>query len=307
MKCSKYLGSILSLAMLTQAGLAQEMTPVNIAYVPAVHFLPAFVAKETGCFADKKLDATLTLIPIATNIPPALLAGSMQIGMSTASVLLPAVENGLNLVGIAGSSRLLAGNESISLVTQNDLTVASAKDLVGKKIGVPGILSTGDLVLRKWLKQNGVDPDEVTYIEVPFPRMMEMMSSKTVDGVVAAEPVRSILVANKVGQRSTFEYYSAVSPDSMLTFWMSTGDWPAKNPRVVASFRECLDSATQWIKDNPEKARDIEKQYLKVTTPTYPDWSTAIKASDFDLYAALGLEFGLITKDVDTSKLVYAP
>jgi NitT/TauT family transport system substrate-binding protein len=299
--------SLLALAMSASATIAQDLTPVTIAYVPAVHFLPAFVSKENGCFAGKGIDATMTLIPIATNIPPALLSGSVQIGMSTASVILPAVENGLDLVAIAGASRMMKGNESISLVLQPEVTMNSAADLVGKKIGVPGLLSVGDLVFRKWLKDNGVNPDDVTYVEVPFPRMMEMMSSKTVDGVLPAEPAKSALINNNVGKLAPVEYYTAVAPDSLQTFWMSTGAWAAENGEIVANFKACLDEGKDWIAANPDEAKAIETQYLQVQTPVYPDWNTAITPADFALFAGLGLEFGLVTKDLDIEKLVYHP
>lgn len=299
--------SLLALVAGTSGTIAQDTAAVTIAYVPAVHFLPAFVSNENGCFAEKGIDATMTLIPVATNIPAALLSGSVQIGMSTASVILPAVENGLDLVAISGASRMIKGNESISLVLQPDLTMNSAADLVGKKIGVPGLLSVGDLVFRKWLSENGVNPDDLTYIEVPFPRMAELMSSKTVDAVLPAEPAKSGLIKNGIGKLAPVEYYTAVSEDSLQTFWMSTGVWAAENGEVIANFKACLDAGKEWIAANPEEAKAIETQYLQVQTPVYPDWSTSVAPADFALFAGLGLEFGLISKDLDIDKLVYQP
>ena len=294
------------LAISTSGASAQDRVAVKIAYVPAVHFLPAFVAKETGCFEKAELDAEMVLIPVATNIPPALLADSVQIGMSTPSVMLPAVANGLELVAVAGSSRQIQGNESISLVTQPDLTISSAKDLVGKKVGVPGILSTGDLFFRKWLSNNGVSSDEVTYVEAPFARMMEMMSSKTVDAVLPAEPARSALVARKLGQRAPMEYYTEVAPDTLQTFWMSTKAWADGHKPQIVSFKTCLDESIGWIAANAAEAKKIEEKYLKVTTPTYPDWATVIKPDDFEIHQALAIEFGLLSEGIDTSTLFAA-
>lgn len=101
---------------------------------------------------------------------------------------------------MAGSSRLKKGNEGISLVVRDGVQIDDAKAAVGKKIGVPGILSTGDLIFRKWLKNNGVDPASVTFVETPFPRMKDMIKAGTVDGVLAAEPVRSMITGDKTGE-----------------------------------------------------------------------------------------------------------
>ena len=74
---------------------AAQTKKVAIGYASASDFLPAFIGKEKGCFEKRDLDVTLTRIPIVSNIPPALVAGSLQIGMSTATVLLQAVDGGI--------------------------------------------------------------------------------------------------------------------------------------------------------------------------------------------------------------------
>lgn len=93
----------ISAAIATFPALAQ--TKINVAHVFANDFLPMFMAQENGCFAKRNLDVTLTLIPIINNIPATIIAGSTQIGVTTPTVMLQAVENGLDLVAVAGSSR----------------------------------------------------------------------------------------------------------------------------------------------------------------------------------------------------------
>ena len=55
-----------------------------------------------------------------SNIPPALVAGSLQIGMSTATVLLQAVDGGIDLNVVAGATRMLKDNPTISLVVRKE-------------------------------------------------------------------------------------------------------------------------------------------------------------------------------------------
>jgi len=292
----------LALALVPLAANAQ--TKVNIGYATASDFLPAFVAKEEGCFDRNKIDATMTRIPIANNIPAALVSSSLQIGMSTPTILLQAREGGLDLVGIAGATRMVKANPSMSLVMRKGVDVKTAADVKGKKIGVPGINSVADVMFKKWLKNSGVKLQEVTFIETPFPQMPDLLKSGTIDGVVAVEPIRSRIVGADIGYRIPEEFYVAVNPDSLLTLWSATGAWAKANPEVIKSFRACLAEGLAWIKANPEKARDVEKKYLGFTTPTYPTMALDLKADDFKFFAELTKEMGLTRKDIDIKTLV---
>src|SRR5262245_1412413 len=107
----------LTIAALSPA--AAQSKKVAVGYASASDFLPAFIGKEKGCFEKRGLDVTLTRIPIVGNIPPALVAGSLQIGMSTATVLLQAADGGIDLNVVAGATRMLKDNPTISLVVRN--------------------------------------------------------------------------------------------------------------------------------------------------------------------------------------------
>lgn len=305
MKISDWKWASLVLVAGIQTAAAADMVKVNIGYPPAVDYLPTFVAQENGCLASKGIDANFTIIPVSTNIPPALIANTLQIGASTATTLLPAVENGIDLVAISGSSRIKRGNEGLSLVTALDFSPAGAADFKGRKVGVPGIMSVADLVFRKWLKDKGVDPTSVSLVEVPFPRMLEMMKTKNVDAVIATEPARTGIVKSEAGKRTPFEYHTEVDADSLLAFWIAAGPWAKANAKVVEDFKGCIASSIGWIRDNPEKSVEIGTKYLKVMTGYRPDWTAEIAPSDFAFYAKVSKEFGLTTKDIDLEKLVF--
>jgi NitT/TauT family transport system substrate-binding protein len=277
---------------------------VAIGYASASDFLPAFIGKEKGCLARQGLDVTLTRMPIASNIPPALVAGSLQIGMSTATIVLQAADGGIDLQVVAGATRMLKDNPTISLVARKELQIKGAADVKGKKIGVPGVNSVADVMFRKWLKSNGVNLNDVTFIETPFPQMPDLLRAGTVDGVLAVEPIRSRIVGAGTGYRIPEEYYVAVSPDSILAFWAATASWAKSNPDVIRKFRECLAEGIAFIKASPDEAKAIEKQYLGFNSPVYPTMTTAAKADDFRFFVALAREFGLVRKDIDVKTLV---
>jgi NitT/TauT family transport system substrate-binding protein len=279
-------------------------TKINVGYATAADYLPAFMAKEIGCFDKNGLDVTLTRMQIVGNIPPALIAGSLQVGISTAPVHLQAVDGGLDVVAIAGATRMMKGNPTISLLLRQGLDIKSAADLKGKKIGVPGVNSVADVMLRKWLKNSGVNPSDVTFIETPFPQMSDLLKAGTVDGVTAVEPIRSRIEGSGIGKRAPEEYYTTVHPDTILAFYTSTGAWAKANTDAIKKFRVCLGEGLASIKSSPDAAKEAEKKYLGFNTTSLPTLTVDVKPEDFKFFVDLSKEFGLIRKDIDLKSLV---
>ena len=119
------LRTVLTFASLLIFGLpavaAAEPTKVAIGYPPATDFLAAYVAKEQGIFDKHNIDATLVKIPVVTNIPSAVVSGSIQIGMTTIPVVLQADDGGLDLVLVAGAARHTKEHPFISLLARSDI------------------------------------------------------------------------------------------------------------------------------------------------------------------------------------------
>ena len=280
-----------------------QQTKVAIGYASATDFLAMFVAKEKGFFAKRNIDAEPTRIPIATNIPAALMSNSLQIGMTTGPILLQAAEGGLDLVLVAGATRMLKDNPTISLMARNEVKISSAADLKGKKVGVAGINSVTDVFFKKWLTMNGVKPAEVTIVEAVIPQMPDLLKAGTIDAATAPEPIRSRIVSAGIGYNAA-DYFTAVNPDAFLAGWIATRDWATKNPAVIKAFREAIDEGLAFVKANEDEARGIEKKYLNVNSPKFPTFANTVRASDLKVFMDLGKELGIYRKDLDLARLV---
>ena len=165
-----FLRTLLALPLAVAGFTAGAQTKLNVGYVPAGDWAPSFIAKDKGFFDKRKLDVTLTRVALVPNIPPSIVAGSLDIGISTPTVLFDAAEGGIDVLAIAGGTRFTKDAAIFSVVARSGVKVASAKDLEGKKVGVPGVRAIADVVFRKWLLQNGVDPAKLTIVETPFRR-----------------------------------------------------------------------------------------------------------------------------------------
>jgi NitT/TauT family transport system substrate-binding protein len=270
-------GLLVQAASLTHA--FAQPAKVTIGYPPATDFLPVYVAKEKGFFDKHNIDATPTRLPVVTNIPSALVSGSVQIGMTTVPVLLQAVDGGLDFVIIAGAAHHTKASPFISLLARKDV------------------------MLRKWLINNKVPLNQVTIIEAPLPQLPDLLKVGTVGLVATVEPFRSRITAGDIGYLAA-EYFGEVDPDVLVSAWMTTDDWAKKNPQTIKNFRAAIDEGLAFIKTNPDEAKEIEKKYIGFTSPRFPTFENNAKPDDLKVFINIGKELGLYRTTLDPQKLV---
>src|SRR5262249_37602213 len=94
----------------------------------------AMVAIEEGIFRKHGIDATYTLITINPSIPPALLAGSLQIGVPTPTTFLQAIDGGVDPVGVAGGAAQ-SQRTPPQIIVRTGRGVKEAQEPAGEKNG----------------------------------------------------------------------------------------------------------------------------------------------------------------------------
>lgn len=285
---------------------AQGNVPkISVGHVTASDFAPMVIGPEKGFFAKNGVEVTPVKLPIIVHVPPGLVSGSIQIGTATVPLLLQAVDGGLDLVMVSGAARHTKAKSKIGLAVRNDFNYQNPADLKGKKIAVAGFNSTMDIMLKKWLKDRGVDIKSVQFIEAAFPQMGDMLKSGTVDAATVTEPVRGRIVQTGAGKIAA-EYAAEVNPDVLMVAYIATRQWAEANRSTVEAFRKGLDETNKWIESNWEEGSKIEQKNFGFTSPT-PPVNLSIGAAPADLipYIEMGKEFGLYTGKLDPEKLIW--
>ncbi len=290
-------------ALLPAEAIAQP-AKLTIAWGFAGDFLPVWVAKEQGFLDRHGLDATLTGLGNSAQAPNILEAGSAQIAFTTPSNLLLAVEGGLDQVAIAGAARLTKANPRTSLVTRPDVSVTKPEDLIGKRVGEPGINSALDINIKKWLLDHNIAADKFTPIEAPFPQMGDLLKSGQIDAAILVEPLLGRVIGSGAGVKSV-DIVSENNPDQLGSIWSAKRDWAAANRETVASFRAALDDAIDFIAKNPDAAKEIEAKYLKFSEPTLPTFATQLKPADFAYWIDSAKRLGLLPQPVEAANMVF--
>jgi NitT/TauT family transport system substrate-binding protein len=246
------------------ASTAAAQSKIAIGHTPIGEVDALYVGIEQGYFGKHGLDVELMSSGINTTLAAALVGGSVQIAAPSPTVLLQAVDGGLDLVGIAGCGVTSARTaKNIALMVRPGITLTSPRDLEGKKVGVPGLGATLHVMLRYWLTKNGVDPAKVTFIEVPIPNAADALHSGSVDALVNGEPAMSRAVSTGAG--TVAQYFMAdLPPDLPYIVFAATRDWAAKNPTVVTSFQNAIAESAAFTKSDDAKTKEYISKYTKL-------------------------------------------
>lgn len=266
------IGRLISLALILVAALAAlsrpalSQTKVIVGLTQFNEVAPVMIAKEEGFFAKHSLDVTIQLIPLNSLMPAALQSDSIQIASLTPPVLLQAVDGGLDLVAVAGGA--VGGNNdtNFGVVARPESGIKDAPDFIGKKVGVPGIGATLQVLFRKWLTVKGVDYNKVTFIETPFPQMPDMLKGGSVDAVVSANPFMGRIIEAKIGNLVT--NMAPDMPAGMASFfYCSTRDWATKHADAAKAFREAVAEGVAFAGAHLDAARADFGKYVKLPPP----------------------------------------
>lgn len=252
------------LALHTGTALAQ--TRIKVGYTGIPDFAAVFIAKEEGFFEKRKLQVELQQITLTSSVPPAVLSDSVQIGGTTPPVFLQAVQSGLSVVGVANGSVYNNSTNMVGVLARAGSGIASAQDLVGKKLAVPGLGGTLHLLARKWLTDKGVDPKAVTFIEVPLPQMPDVLKGGSVDAVVTGEPFIGRMVQGQIA--SVVPGFASAFPNGFSNvLYITTRQWAAANGPALTAFREALAEAVAFANSNRDQAYVDLGKYFKVPPP----------------------------------------
>jgi NitT/TauT family transport system substrate-binding protein len=254
----------LVLGLLSTSAFAQ--TKLTVGYTAVPDFAAAFIAKEQGIFAKHQLDVTLQQLPLTSNVPPALVSNSIQIGGTTPPVLLQAIDSGLNLVAVGTGATYDNTKNYIGIVAKAGSNIRSAQDLVGKKFGVPGLGGTLHVLVRRWLADKGVDAKKVSFIEVPLPQIPTVLQGGTIDAAVTAEPFIGRMVQSKAAE--LLPGFANELPNGFATVsYAATREWANANPIALKAFRDAIAEAVAFANTNRDGAYTDLGKYFKVPEP----------------------------------------
>jgi NitT/TauT family transport system substrate-binding protein len=236
---------------------------IVVGYTATVDFAPGFIAMDQGLFKKRGLDVEFKIVPLNSQLPAAVESDSITFGGTTISVLLQAIDGGLDHVAVAGSGITDKNQQSFGAVVKADLAVAKAGDFAGKKVGAPGLGAFLHVLFRNWLIDNGVDIKKVTFVEVGFPQMADVLKGGNVDAVVTGEPVMGRIVSAGIGKKVT-SFTDNLKVELPIIVYSATRKWVNANPAAAKAFREAIAEGTAIANKDHAAVRAATAKFIKM-------------------------------------------
>ena len=191
---------------------ASAQTPAKQPLKLAINWFPTgdhaayFVAQEKGYFAQNGLDVAIEYSKGSADSLAKADTGRADIAISDTSVVLSGIARGAK-VKIVG---MIFDDTPQNIFSRKDMPMRTPKDLVGKSIGAP----PGDSQRMSWpafARQNGIDPNSVTWVNVEPSAKVAALAAKRVDGVADL-------------QTGQYSYDKAIGADQVVTLpWAKFG------------------------------------------------------------------------------------
>lgn len=325
------LGSMLPLESV-KAAVKESLGPLekkklNIGFVPITCATPIIMAHPMGFYKkygldvdviktagwavarDKSLNKEYDASHMLTPMP---LAMSMGAGSTAKPFIMPAVEN-------------INGQAIVLHVDHKDKR--DPKKWKGFKFGVPFEYSMHNFLLRYYVAEHGLDPDQDIQIRVvPPPEMVANLRAGNLDGYLSPDPFNQRAVWEKVGFLHTLT--KDIWEGHPCCAFACSKEFAMENPNTYGALLRAIVDATHYS-SNPNNRKEISeaiapKNYLnqpipviqQVLTGYYADGLGEIKNDperiDFDPFPWHSMavwiltqmkRWGYIEGDVDYNKI----
>ncbi|WP_139489481.1 aliphatic sulfonate ABC transporter substrate-binding protein [Brevibacillus dissolubilis] len=265
--------STIALAALVVTGCGSQETAgkpaetVRFGYFPNLTHMAAIVGLEKGFYQEElgKVKLETKTFPNGGLFMEAMSTGQIDYGYVGPG---PAMNNYLK----NPTHQLLAGavNGGAVLVVRGDSDINSLKDLDGKRIAIPVIGSTQDIMLRKALKEVGLSTKTsggtVDMIAQAPADTATLFLQKDVDGASTQEPW-GVNLETKAGGKLLLNWDQfAWGKDSTNTVVLGTKAFTETNPELTKKLLKAHVRSIEFIRENPEEARKLMIKHLKDLT-----------------------------------------
>jgi NitT/TauT family transport system substrate-binding protein len=294
---------------LTAPALAQDK--ITLGFSASTAFSNAFVAANEGIFKKHGLEVEMKLVPNSSTTPAALIADSLQVATPTAPITLQAIEQGLDLVVLAGGSYYAKGIEDVAIMVRPDSPIRTAKDFEGKRVATAGLNAFLHVLFRKWMSENGADYKKTIFTETPFAQQIDVLRSGQVDGILAVQPFLARALETNVGRVVDY-YIAALEGETLAGWYVATRKWVQANPKTAAAFAAAIAEATTVAQNDAAIIRKANLVYIPFPAEVqakFPDarYRAVVSADAVNKWNGIALEQAMLKKPVDPAKILYRP
>lgn len=285
---------------------------VRIGYLNLVTSLPLFIAEEKGFLSNQGIKFEATSVATSNQLADAIIAGDLDcyIGASVVPVFAAELQSP-GKMKVFAVSEITPTQPFDALLVKDDSPIKTLPDLSGKRIGVfPG--STATNLLRKYLRDKGLDVSTITFVEIPPALHLGALKVGFFDVIHAYEPTIAIALSQGGVRMLHGSVYAAIlSPNPISVSVISTA-FLKNHPKTAAKTIAALERAIKFMKENDRETRSILLKQMKLSQDAANRCSLLymlphdqIDPANFQRFADILTDLGEIKGPISVSALLY--
>lgn len=291
------------------AAVEGELTTVTVGLVPLAASIAVEYGIEQGIFAEHGIEVEIAMANAGAAMLPAVSNGQMDFGVGNPLSVITAADQGLDMRIVAGYCNSAdEGEDTSGVVTRVDSGIEDYGDLAGRTTSINALRTLGDLTLMDLAEQDGSDPADVKFAEMPFPDMAAQLEQGNTDAIWIPEPFLTTALDNPDNRLLGYSFRDSIEGmPTMVTF--TSGTFAEENPETVERFQAAITEALAATDENTAEAQELLPEFMNLSEEAarslkLDDLGGEIRKDQLRAIGELAVTYGFIDAAPDLETLI---
>jgi NitT/TauT family transport system substrate-binding protein len=238
---------------------------------------------------------------------------TLKSGRLDATFMIAPLAMKLREQGVRVKIAYLGHRDGSTVMVRKDLPATRLSDLKGRTFAIPSKYSNQNLVIRKLMKDEGVDPETIRFVEMPPPDMPGALASKAIDAYFIGEPHAAR--AELDGSGRVLYHAKDIWPGFISCVLVVTERLIDTRPVVVKDLVRGIAESGEWAETHRIEAAKLVSPYFRqdeklvryvLTQPPNRVSYRMLTPGDAEMQriADMGLAAGILERRLDVTSLV---
>jgi len=238
---------------------------------------------------------------------------SIKSGRLDATFMIAPLAMKLREQGVPVKICYLGHRDGSTVIVRKDLPAQDLRDLKGKTFAIPSKYSNQYLVITKLMADQGVDPKDIKFVELPPPDMPGALASKAIDAYFVGEPHAA--KAELDGSGRVLYHAKDIWPHFISCVLVVTDKLIKERPEVVRDLVRGIAESGEWAETHRIEAAKVVSPYFRqdeklvryvLTQPPDRVSYRMLTPTDEELQRIhdMAIKAGILQKPIDMKDLV---
>jgi NitT/TauT family transport system substrate-binding protein len=320
MRLHRVMGALLA-ALLVLAGCGDDddsapasgengATRITVGVLPIGNAAPLYLGMEKGFFREEGLELAPQVAQSGNELVTTLVSGDSQVAFLGYVPVIVARAQGLPLkvVANADNGADTAAEEWQVILSRKGSDIQEPADLQGKTIAVNALRGVAEVGLKAALEAEGVDPDSIELLEIPFPEMPAALEGRRVDAIWGVEPF--LTQALGAGAQEVLAPYPSLGKAFPNGTYATTDDYLGENADVMERFTRAMNRSSEYATENPDEARAVIPTFTQIPEAVaqemrLPLWPTEIDRAQLEDLIGYTQKYGIIDETFPVDEMIW--